>query len=326
MDLCELKGVLKQVGQQAVLKNITLTIETGDALGIQMNHRESELLFQLLTGQQLPTSGTVNQHTSSVQTLLVDDGFYPSLTVNQYLTTFTKLTAAQGELTEDLQRYALSDVRQQKIKRLSDDQRYRLALLRAARAHPDLLLIESPLSKLTDAGTELYLQALSVTRQLGITVVVTAYALEELLLMSQIIYRYRAASGLEKTDLVTEQVDGAVAHESVSQRIFKVACKVEDKTVFFSPNEIDFIESINGVSQVNVNGEQFGSTQTMAVLEQQLTSFGFFRCHRSYLVNLQQISELISYSRSSYTLILKNKHKLPLSRTKLADLRQLINF
>jgi len=43
MDLCELKGVLKQVGQQAVLKNITLTIETGDALGIQMNHRESEL-------------------------------------------------------------------------------------------------------------------------------------------------------------------------------------------------------------------------------------------------------------------------------------------
>lgn len=91
-------------------------------------------------------------------------------------------------------------------------------------------------------------------------------------------------------------------------------------------NEIDFIESVNGVSQLNVSGEQFTSSQTMSELEQQLTTLGFFRCHRSYLVNLQQIAELISYSRNSYTLILKNKSKLLLSRGKLTDLKALINF
>lgn len=49
---------------------------------------------------------------------------------------------------------------------------------------------------------------------------------------------------------------------------------------------------------------------------------------RSYLVNLQRVSELVSYSKNSYTLILKgNSHiKLPLSRTRLEEMKELMGI
>ena len=110
-----------------------------------------------------------------------------------------------------------------------------------------------------------------------------------------------------------------------SQNIFRLSSHLDDKTIFFSPNEIDFIESINGVSNFSINSEYFPSSLTMDELEKKLLHFGFFRCHRSYLVNLQRISELISYSKNSYTLILKNsKETLPLSRAKLDELKDLL--
>ncbi|MDR0435024.1 MAG: LytTR family transcriptional regulator DNA-binding domain-containing protein [Gracilibacteraceae bacterium] len=32
--------------------------------------------------------------------------------------------------------------------------------------------------------------------------------------------------------------------------------------------------------------------------------YGFFRCHRSYIVNLQKVREIITWTRNSYGLIL----------------------
>lgn len=66
----------------------------------------------------------------------------------------------------------------------------------------------------------------------------------------------------------------------------------------------------------------------MTELEARLIKFGFFRCHRSYLVNLQRVRELVSYSRNSFTLVLADeiKTKLPLSRTRLEELKLLLEI
>lgn len=328
MQTIQLSNIFKQQAHQTILKDFTLTIPAQSNIGIQMSHVEAMTLFNLLRQTTPQTSGVMTGLTPArIQAIFHDDGFYPQLTVSTYLKTFQRISTFETDLDDILQYFALKDVAHTKIKHLSFDQQQRLALLRAFVLQPDLLLIESPLTNLTNAGIELYLAALAYTREHGVTVLLTSYSLEELVLTSTTIFRYRPNQGLELTDLATESSsDSAHTSEDTPRPIFKIASKVEDKTVFFSPNEIDFIESVNGVSQLNVSGEQFTSSQTMSELEQQLTTLGFFRCHRSYLVNLQQIAELISYSRNSYTLILKNKSKLPLSRGKLTDLKALINF
>lgn len=328
MQTIQLNNIFKQQDHQTILEDLTLTIPPQSNIGIQMSHVEATTFFNLLRQTTPQTSGVMTGVAAAhIQAIFHDAGFYPQLTVVTYLRAFQHISSFDQDLDDILQYFALRDVAHTRIKHLSFDQQQRLALLRTFLLQPDLLLIENPLTNLTNAGIELYLAALSYTRKSGITVLLTSYSLEELVLTSTTIYRYRPNSGLELTDLATESSSEASSdNENTPRPIFKIASKVEDKTVFFSPNEIDFIESVNGVSQLNVNGEHFTSSQTMSELERQLTTLGFFRCHRSYLVNLQQISELISYSRNSYTLILKNQSKLPLSRSKLADLKALINF
>lgn len=331
LHLIQLKQVMKQENNQSILKNITLEINQADQIGIKMTQKESRLLFELLLGKLTPSSGTIERQTKSVISELKTDDLYDFMTVSTYLKFFKKLADFPSDLEPHIEAFSLLDVWQKKIKTLNHDQKKRVSLFRLFLFQPELLLIESPLTNLTDEGIELYLKALRHVRQQKTACLFTAYYVEELVLLSEEIYRYQKNTGLEKTDVTSE--DAPVFNEAGStnsqpKSVFKVACKLADKTIFFSPNEIDYIESINSVSNIRIGDEYFPSVLTMAELEGRLANFGFFRCHRSYLVNLQRISELISYSKNSYTLILKGSStgKLPLSRSRLEEMKQLIEF
>ena len=100
------------------------------------------------------------------------------------------------------------------------------------------------------------------------------------------------------------------------------------KLFYLAKKKIDYIESINSVSQNQIGKESFPSGLTMSELESRLSKFGFFRCHRSYLVNLQIVRELISYSKNNYTLVLGNstQSKITLSRSRLDELKNLLDI
>ena len=106
-------------------------------------------------------------------------------------------------------------------------------------------------------------------------------------------------------------------------RFEKIPTKVNEKIVLFDPPEIDYIESNDGQSSLHINGEEFPTMFTMNELEERLQHFGFFRCHRSYIVNLQKVREVITWTRNSYSLILDDEKKsnIPLSKTKMAELK-----
>ncbi|MQS45062.1 LytTR family transcriptional regulator DNA-binding domain-containing protein [Companilactobacillus mishanensis] len=329
MSLVSLEKVMKQDGGQVILKNIDLEVASGSKIGIKMTHKESLVLFKLITGKMVPTSGhIVADNTNTILSEIIEDGLYDSLTVKAYLKFFQTIVGKTDDLDKLKTHFSLEDFWKTKIKHLTANQRERINLFRMFMFSPKLILIESPLRNLTNDGIELYLKALDYVRSNGITVLCTSYYTEELIILSDTVYRYNQNVGLEKTDL-KQNVDVSDDDSEASfmpKRVFKVACNIADKTVFFSPDEIDFIESVNGVSNIRIGNEYFPSALTMNDLEEKLNHFGFYRCHRSYLVNLQRISELISYSRNSYTLILKgkSKEKLPLSRTRLDELRKLI--
>ncbi len=61
-------------------------------------------------------------------------------------------------------------------------------------------------------------------------------------------------------------------------------------------------------------------------LEARLTGFRFFRCHRSYLVNLQRVREVITWTRNSFSLILDDERKssIPLSKGRMDELKGVI--
>lgn len=332
MTLIGLENVIKQEENRTLLKNINLVIERASQIGIKMSSEESAVLFNLISGGLSPSSGNIQRETERVLSEYKDDELYDTLTVQGYLNFFKKIADFTEPLDEYIATFSLLDVWRTKIKKLTEDQKKRVSLFRMSLFSPDVILIENPLNNLTGEGIELYLKALEHLRSTNIATVFTSNSIEDLLLLSKDIYRYNRLNGLEKTDLA-EETDSHSTERNESERlkpnnVFKVSSKFEDKTIFFSPDEIDFIESINSVSNIRIDDEYFPTDLTMNELEKRLIKFGFFRCHRSYLVNLQRVSELISYSKNSYTLVLKgNPHvKLPLSRGRLEEMRQLIEF
>jgi len=116
--------------------------------------------------------------------------------------------------------------------------------------------------------------------------------------------------------------------QTYPMRIEKIPAKVNDKIILFDPTEILFIESNEGVSQLHVNEGVFACAIKLGDLEEKLKLFGFFRCHRSYIVNLQHVREVITWTRNSYSLILddKSKSSIPLSKGKFDELRAIIGI
>ncbi|OUZ40999.1 hypothetical protein CBM15_03495 [Solibacillus kalamii] len=53
-----------------------------------------------------------------------------------------------------------------------------------------------------------------------------------------------------------------------------------------------------------------------------------FHYHRSSIVNLQKVREIITWTRNSYSLSLQstNKSEGPLSRTKLSELKETVGI
>lgn len=317
MNLIEFENVTKQIKNQSIFNNISLKINSKENIGLKMSHTESSVFFDLLEQNTLPSAGSIISHTQNISTNRYNDGIYQKITVKSYLQFFNRIADQHVDIKKLAPQFFLGDNLTMKTNALSTDQLERLHLFRIALSKPDLVFIESPLRDLSNEGVKSYLKALEVVRQKS-TVIVISSSMEELLQLSSTIYQC-IDHQLEKVDLELDK------DSSKSQNIFRLSSHLDDKTIFFSPNEIDFIESINGVSNFSINSEYFPSSLTMDELEKKLLHFGFFRCHRSYLVNLQRISELISYSKNSYTLILKNsKETLPLSRAKLDELKDLL--
>ncbi|MFS0907377.1 LytTR family transcriptional regulator DNA-binding domain-containing protein [Priestia aryabhattai] len=128
------------------------------------------------------------------------------------------------------------------------------------------------------------------------------------------------------------QLDGPIKKEnsplSMQVRFEKIPAKVNEKIILFDPTEISFIESNEGVSNLHVNGEVFPCSYTLNELFKRLQIFGFFRCHRSYIVNLQRVREVITWTRNSYSLILDDpkKSSIPLSKGNLSELKEIIGI
>jgi ABC-2 type transport system ATP-binding protein len=59
-----------------------------------------------------------------------------------------------------------------------------------------------------------------------------------------------------------------------------------------------------------------------------LARSGFFRAHRSYLVNLQHVKEVIPYTRNSFSLRLDDPQntEIPLSKSAAGELRELLGY
>ena len=89
------------------------------------------------------------------------------------------------------------------------------------------------------------------------------------------------------------------------------------------------MEANEGKVFVYVKNEQYHGDFRISDLEEKLAKFGFFRCHRSYIVNMQKVTELVKWDPGIPILSRLSgydKTDVPLSKAKIQELRSMYEF
>lgn len=103
----------------------------------------------------------------------------------------------------------------------------------------------------------------------------------------------------------------------------KLAVELDERIVYLDPKKIDYCTSIDRSTVIYTNSQKYKTKVTLKELEQKLSSYPFFRTHKSYLVNLTKVEHLTPWFNGAYQLKLEGQQEeIPVSRNYVKLLRR----
>lgn len=116
---------------------------------------------------------------------------------------------------------------------------------------------------------------------------------------------------------------GIPIHPPSTVTSVKLALELDEGITYVSPKDIKYISKEVKHVQVHLHDKAYNVSYTLLELEQKLEPFGFFRCHKSYLVNLASIVEMKTWVNGAYNLIMDDagRSSIPVSRNYVKLLR-----
>jgi len=289
-----------------------------------------QLLFDLLTGQTRPATGTVrlngldpaadwSQLSRSTGILFEEDSLYTTRSVYGNLTFHASLfNLPTASVQAALDSVGLADQATTHLNALSTGQARRLAFARAVLHDPSILILVEPFIRCDQDSITLLKRELRARADKGCAVLVLAADDGNLTGLCERLYRL-------ENGLITETREPS----SDPERLFKIPVKGEESVTLVHPGDILFADADEGRAALHTaDGERLVTQFTLSELEKRLSSRGFFRAHRGYLVNLQHVTEVIPFTRNSFNLRLDDEagSLIPLSKTAAAELRDLLGY
>ncbi|TVX91616.1 LytR/AlgR family response regulator transcription factor [Paenibacillus agilis] len=100
-----------------------------------------------------------------------------------------------------------------------------------------------------------------------------------------------------------------------------------DKYIVTSSDDIYYAEAQEKVTNVFAKSGMYTMPMSISDFHALLPQDRFYRCHRSYTVNLSQIHEIVPWFNNTYLLRLRDMDaKVPVSRSKVKEFRQLMHI
>jgi DNA-binding LytR/AlgR family response regulator len=136
----------------------------------------------------------------------------------------------------------------------------------------------------------------------------------------------------EQATAIGERVSQATRPEdetSESRRSGKVVLKAQSRLLLVDQRDVCFASIDDGritVVTKTLDGES--NVRTLEELMDQLDPDQFWRAHRSYVVNIEHIREVVPWFKSSYQLRMDDRKntEIPVSRSQTRRLRELFNL
>ena len=102
----------------------------------------------------------------------------------------------------------------------------------------------------------------------------------------------------------------------------KLALPIEESIVLVNIEDIIYVGLVDGKVTVKTMRETYVTHDTLVILEKKLPQASFMRVHRSFIANINHITEIQPWFNSTYNLIMKEGSKVPVSRTYAKELKK----
>jgi two-component system response regulator LytT len=143
----------------------------------------------------------------------------------------------------------------------------------------------------------------------------------------------KARAQMEANGGSEEKLDALVRMlESEKSQTAKILIKAAGRLLLADPKDICYATIDDGVITVVTSGhsgmEGQSNCRTLEELNENLNPSLFWRAHRSFLVNIHHIREVVPWFKSSYQLRMDDKKQteIPVSRAQTRRLRELFNL
>lgn len=304
----------KDIINSESLPTFSLTVEEGYTTAIY-----SDMEMQLELTELLRSNGKFSVFD-------LQEGLYERLTVQDNITFFHKWFGCQIPIPEVLVFFELQNSAKQPLHKCSKSEIYRIYYAKYFMSGTYPMIFREPIHGVDVRTRETFMNMLQKLKDTDIPLLVLVSNLEHAILLGDCAYKLQKHALQpvevdEQDDNLKESTNtGKVEH----MNIFKIPAKVEDKMILFDPLEIDYIESQDGKAMIVINDKSYALDATLTDMELRLAVYGFYRCHRSYIVNLQKVREIITWSKNSYSLRIDNQLQatIPLSRTKIQEIQE----
>jgi two-component system LytT family response regulator len=120
-----------------------------------------------------------------------------------------------------------------------------------------------------------------------------------------------------------ELLEAAALSPSQNQRI---VVKNGSKIKIIPVQDVFYLEAADDYVKIHTSEGYFLKNKTMNHFEQSLDKEQFVRSHRSYIVNIQQITRIDPYEKDNHVAILRNGAKVPVSRNGYVRLRDVLGL
>ncbi len=323
----------KQLHDVLLFPAIELKVSPGKVAAISSSLNIREQLLKILLGKGKLSKGEIIK-SERAGFLFLEEGYYERLSVKESLAFTSSIYNSSVPVEHAMRLLQIDDFQRKKLRELSFSERKRVQFANLFLQDADVYILEEPDQNLDLESKRLFITWMNELRTLHKPVLILTSGIEHAISYSDEVYRLDE-NGLHSVQL--EETEEKEAQEIQIEeeapivqpiRFEKIPTKVNEKIVLFDPPEIDYIESTEGQTYLHIRGESFPCTFTLNELEERLLAFGFFRCHRSYIVNLQKVREVITWTRNSYSLVLEDtgKSSIPLSKTKMAELKGMLGL
>ncbi len=199
---------------------------------------------------------------------------------------------------------------------------------------PDLVFLDIQMPKIT--GFEM-LELLDHKPQIIFATAYDEYALKafEFNAADYLLKPYSKERLFEAVEKVTAKIEKEGNISDVAEKVSnfpreefldRIVVKDRHKIHIVPVDQVRYIESMDDYVMIYTKTGRHLKQKTMKYFEAALNPRNFTRIHRSYIVKVDEITEIQQYEKESYIVILHDKTKLKVSKTGYKNLKGVLNY